>query len=146
VAEDERQAEGFVEDAGKGVGGVKSDGGEEWVYLLLKEFDGELAIGFTELFPGEHGDASKLEFGDEAVVPAGTLIVGEQVELGAEAVHALILRQSTCIYVRGEADSFLELLQDTGNSNLNELVEVTGGDGEKLDALEERIGGVVGLF
>jgi hypothetical protein len=56
---------------GKGVGGIEGYGGEERVDLLLEELDGELAVGLAELLPAEDGDAGALEFGDEAVVPAG---------------------------------------------------------------------------
>jgi hypothetical protein len=37
-------------------------------------------------------------------------------------------------------------LEDSGDADLDELVEVARGDGEKFDALEERVGGVVGFF
>ena len=77
VAQQESEAEGLVEDAGEGVRGVEGDGGEERVDLLLEELDGELAVGLAELLPAEDADAGALELGDEAVVPAGALIVDE---------------------------------------------------------------------
>jgi hypothetical protein len=46
----------------------------------------------------------------------------------------------------GKAEAFFEALQDTGDADFDELVEVAGGDGEKLDALEQGVGGVVGFF
>ena len=45
VAQQQREAKRFVEHARKGMRGVEGDRGEERVYLLLKEFDGELAVG-----------------------------------------------------------------------------------------------------
>ena len=45
-----------------------------------------------------------------------------------------------------KAEAFFEALQDAGDADLDELVEVAGGDGEELDALEQGIGGVVGFF
>ncbi len=48
--------------------------------------------------------------------------------------------------VLGQAEAFFEALQDAGDADLDELIEVAGGDGEELDALEQGIGGVVGLF
>jgi hypothetical protein len=39
-----------------------------------------------------------------------------------------------------------DALQDAGDADLDELVEIAGGDGEELDPLEEGIGFVLGLF
>jgi len=146
VAQQEREAEGLVEDARKGVRGVQGYGSEEGVDLLLEEFDGELAVGFAELLPAEERDAGAFEFGDEAIVPAGGLSVVELVEAVADALHALMLGESASVEVMREVEAFFEALQDTGDADLDELVEVAGGDGEKLDAFEEGVGGVVGFF
>jgi hypothetical protein len=146
VAQQESEAESLVENAGKWVRGVERYGGEERVDLLLEELDGELAIGFAELLPFQHGDAGALEFGYKTVVPAGALIVGEVMEAVAEAVHALILREASGVDVLGKAEAFFELLEDTGDTDLDELVEVAGGDGEELYSLEERVGGVVSFL
>ncbi len=51
VAQQQREAEGLVEHARKGMRGVERDRSEERVDLLLEELDGELAIGFAELLP-----------------------------------------------------------------------------------------------
>ncbi len=46
----------------------------------------------------------------------------------------------------GKVETFFHALEDTGDANLDELIEVAGGDSEEFDALEERVGSVVGLF
>jgi len=68
------------------VRGVEGYGSEEGVDLLLEEFDRELAIGLAELFPTEDRDAGTLELGDEAIVPAGGLIVVIEVEVIANTL------------------------------------------------------------
>ncbi len=54
--------------------------------------------------------------------------------LGAEAV------------VAGLAIAVLDALHEAGLADLDVLVEVGAGDGEELDALEQRIGGVFGFL
>ena len=46
-----REAERLVQHARERMRGVDGDGSEQRVDLLLKEFDGELAIGLAELLP-----------------------------------------------------------------------------------------------
>ena len=46
----------------------------------------------------------------------------------------------------GQAEAFLEALQDSGDADLDELVEVAGGDGEEFDALEQGVWSSSGLF
>ena len=55
-------------------------------------------------------------------------------------------RQAGVVQRLKRSEVFFDLLQDAGDADLQKLVEVAGGDGEKLDALEQRVGGVVGLF
>jgi hypothetical protein len=40
----------------------------------------------------------------------------------------------------------LGALQQAGEANLDVFVEIAAGDGEKLDPLQDGIGGVLGLF
>jgi hypothetical protein len=146
VAEQESEAESLVENARKGMRRVEGYRGEERIDLLLEKFDGEFAVGLAELLPLQHADASALEFGDEAVIPAGTLILVELMEALTDMLQALFLSKSTWIEGLGQTKALFKLLEDAGDADLNELVEVAGGDGEELYALEEWVGGVVGLF
>jgi hypothetical protein len=68
------------------------------------------------------------------------------VEAITDVFHALLLGESTGIKGMGQAKALFKLLEDAGNADLNELVEVACGDGEELNSLEERVGGVVRLF
>ena len=43
-------------------------------------------------------------------------------------------------------DAILNALQDASDSDLDELIQVAGRDGEKLDALQQRIRGILGFF
>jgi len=45
-----------------------------------------------------------------------------------------------------KAEALFKALQDAGDADLDELIEIAGGDGEELYALEQGIGGVVGFF
>ena len=146
VAQQKGEAEGLVEDARKGVRGIKRHRSEERVDLLLEKLDGELAIGFAELLPADEADAGALEFGNEMVVPGGALILDELMEARANAFHALVLGEAASVSELGNAEAFFKALQDACNADLDELIEVASGDGEELDAFEQRIGGVVGFF
>jgi hypothetical protein len=136
VAEQESEAESLVEDSRERVRRIEGYGGEERVDLLLEKLDGELAVGLAEVLPAEDRDAGALEFGDEAVVPAGGLVVVELVEAIADALHSLMLGESPSVKVMGKVEAVFEALQDAGNADLDELIEVAGGDGEKFDSLE----------
>ncbi len=139
-------AEGLVEHAREGVGGVERNRGEHGVDLVMEELCGELAVGVVELLPGEDADAGFGESGDEALVEALGLVSGEGVEAVAEAVHALVLGEAAFVGLLLEAEVFFELLEDACDADFDELVKVGGGDGEELEALEKGIGGVVGFF
>jgi hypothetical protein len=56
-------------------------------------------------------------------------------EAVAEALYAVVLGEAGIIDLLREADAFFELLQNAGDADFYELIEVAGGDGEELDAL-----------
>ena len=74
---------------------------------------------------------------------SGRLIANEGVDILAEVVEGLL---------RGEAVeprlfvAIFNALQDAGDADFDELIEVAGGDGEDLDALKDGVGGVLRLF
>jgi len=142
-AKQQSEAERLVEDAGKGVGGVNGDGGEERVDVALEVALGEGAGLFAEFFPLEEADVLLAQFGNEVVVPAAVLggdklvnLMGKYFErlVGAEAVKA------------GLAVAVFNALHEAGLADFNVFIEIVAGDGEELDALEEGIGGVLGFF
>jgi hypothetical protein len=146
VAHEEGEADGFVEDAREGMRGVESDGGEEGIDLVVEVLGGEGTVGGAELFPLEDADAGGGKLGDEVVVPAGGLFAGKVMEPVAEFVEASGGSEAAFVGLLGKAEGFFELLEDAGDADFDELVEVAGGNGEELDALEQRIGAVFGFF
>jgi hypothetical protein len=146
VAEEQCQAEGLVEDAWEGVGWVDGNGGQERVDLFMEELGGVGAVGREHLLPVDEADVGLGEGGDEALIPAGGLVEGELVHAVAEAIDALLGGEAPFVGNLWEAFAVFELLEDAGDADLDELIEVAGGDGEELDALEEGIGGVGGFF
>ena len=78
VAEQQREAESLVEDAREGMRGVDGDRREQRVDLLVEELRGEVRGRLrVSCFQRRMRMPAWLERGDEAVVPAGGLIVGE---------------------------------------------------------------------
>jgi hypothetical protein len=146
VAKKKREAEGFVEDARKGMGGIECDRGKERVDLLVEKFSGEVAIFLAEFLPRQEGDAGAFELRNEVIIPAGVLLFDELVEMVAKTIEMLILGEASLIEGLGEALVFFELLKDAGYADFYEFVEVAGGDGEEFDALEQRVRRVVGFF
>jgi hypothetical protein len=146
VAKEKSEAEGLVEHAREGMRGVERDGSKERVDLFLEELDCVFAVRLAEVLPADDVDACVLEFGEEAVVPAGGLVEGELVEVVAETVDTFVLGEAGIIDVLGVPKAFFNALQNSGDADFDELVEVAGGDGEEFYALEERVGGIVGLF
>ena len=67
-------------------------------------------------------------------------------EHDAEAIEALLRGEAALVGGMGLADAVLDALQDAGDADLDELVEIAGGDGEELDALEQGIALVLSLF
>src|SRR3954470_11725397 len=123
--------------------GVDGHGREQGIQLAAAILFDKSARLRVEVVEREHADAILGERGTKAPVPAAILrfhaiahFGGDPVALdgGGEAVWA------------GLVVSVFDLLQKRGDAHLPELVEVAGGDGEELDALEERVGGILSFF
>jgi len=84
--------------------------------------------------------------GEELAVPA--------IVLGADDSWMILLRRSRrCSRVRPPSsgrwrliEAVLNALEQAGDADLDEFVQVAGGDSEKFDAFEEGVGGVLGFF
>ena len=63
------------------------------------------------------------------IVPAGVLLAGELMEAVAKTVDALVLGEAGLVERLGEAFVFLLFLEDAGDADFYEFVEVAGGDG-----------------
>jgi hypothetical protein len=112
----------------------------------VEELAGKVAVCFADVLPAHNADASTLELRDEAFFPAGGLIIGELVETVAEAIQALVLSETAFVDLLRQAQALFESLQDTRDTDFNEFIEIAGRNGQELDALEQWICGVVGLF
>ena len=81
-AEQQRQAEGLVENAGKGMGGVDGDGGQERIDLALEVVFGKGAGVGTEFVPVQQANALLAQLGEKMLVPALVLGGDEGMNLG----------------------------------------------------------------
>ena len=142
-AEQEREAESLVEDAGKGMGGVDGDGGEERIDFALEVVFGEGAGFVAEFFPVEQADALLAQLGKQVLVPALVLGGDEGVDFGGEGGEGLVGAEAV---VAGLAVAVFDALHEAGLADFDVFVEVGAGDGEELDALEQGVGGVFGFF
>src|SRR5207248_5478134 len=79
----------------------------------------------------------------QLLIPAAVLIVNKLVGLA---------RDQVALFDEGEAIgtrfgiTIFDLLDKAGDSNLKKFVLVTGGDGKKLQALEQRVAFILGLL
>ena len=64
----------------------------------------------------------------------------------AQPVEPLHECQARIVECLERAEVFLNLLQDAGDADLDELVQVAGRDGEELHALKQRVRDIVSLF
>ena len=125
---------------------VDRDRREQRIDLLLKEPGCEVTLARVEVLPAKNAYAGCFERGDQALAPGSVLLQGEAVEHIADPEETLIGGQTAFIGLLSRSHVLFHLLQRAGNADLYELVEVAGGDGEELYALEQGIACVVGFF
>jgi hypothetical protein len=142
-AEQKSEAESFVKDAGKGVSGVNGDGREKGVNLALEVVFGEIAGVGAELIPVEEAHPLLGKLREQLPVPALILGGDEGVNVGGEGGERLVRPETV---EAGLAIAVLNALHEARLPDFDVFVEVGGGDGEELDALEQRIGGVLRFF
>ena len=80
------------------------------------------------------------------VVPAGVLGLDEVRQKDGEAIETLLRREAAFVRRLRLADAVFDALQDAGDTNFDELVEIASGDGEELYALKQRVGGILRFF
>ena len=96
-----------------------------------------------QLAEAEHANRFCGQRRNQFVAPAIVLIFDESVNPGGQLGEHFFGNAAVGARL---AVAVLDLLQHAGDANLDELVQVAGGDREKLHALEQRIGRVAGLF
>ena len=125
------------------MGGVDADGGQQGVNLALKVALGIGAGLFVELPPLQQANALFAQFGQQLVIPAAILRVHKAVNIGCQHGQGFFGAQAV---VARLAVAVLNALHEAGLANFNVLVEVGAGNGQELDPLQQRVGGVFGLF
>ena len=98
---------------------------------------------FAELVPLQQADILLAQLGEQLLVPAAVLRGHEAVDLGGEHGERLVGAQAV---VARLAVAVFNALHEAGLADLDVFVEIGAGDGQELDALEQGIGGVLGLF
>ena len=81
--------------------------------------------------------------GDKFFAPAVVLVLHERVDPLDQLGENFVLRAAVGA---GVAVSLLDLLQEAGEADLDELVEIARGDGQEFHALEERIRRIARFF
>ena len=120
-AEQEREAESLVEHAGKGMGGVDGDGGEEGIDFALEIVAGVGAGMFAELVPLEQANAVAAQLGEQVVIPAAVLRGDKLVNVGGEAGKGFVGAQAV---VAGLAVAVFNALHEAGLADFDVFVEV----------------------
>jgi len=134
---------GLVGDLRKGVGLVDGQRGQRRMDLLGEVVLGPGALCGGELGGGLESDLLFRERGDEQVVPAVILLVYQFADFREGPLQLLARRQAIDA---GFAASGVLLLQEAGDADLEEFIEVGADDGEELGAFEQRVGLVLGLL
>ena len=141
--EQKRDAQGFVQYTGKWMGGVDGDWREQGIDFALVVSGRSLAGRVVHVIPAQHAHSSGTESGQELLVPALVL-------LGDEAVHGGVYDGQGLLEGRAVGVEFgvavFDTLQHAGYADLDKFVQIAGGDGQKLNALEEGIGFVLSFF
>ncbi len=88
-------------------------------------------------WPAEDGDLFGFEGGQDAFVEARVLSVYEVVQDAAQAIEALLEGKAAFFGALGFFEALLDALEQAGDADLEELVEVAGRDCEELDALQQ---------
>ena len=137
VAQEHRQVQREVRDVGERVAGVDGEGREHREDPLLEGLDEELLVVLVEVVPAGQADAVGRQGGDDLVEEEPLLALDERLDPLAHLDELLAGRAPVG---RGDADPGRHLLLQTGDPDLEELVEVLAEDGQELGPLEERHG------
>ena len=142
-AQQQRQAEGLVQHARKGMRRVDRDRSQQRVDFALEVVLGELVGLVVQFIPFEQPDALLAQFGQQAIVPAGVLGVDKAVDFGGQRGQGFVGAQPV---VARLAVAVFDALHEAGLADFDVFVEVAAGDGQELDPLQQGIGRVLGLF
>ncbi len=111
-------------------------------FLLAVLVDEAQCLG-VQFVQSQHANSVLGECGTQAGIPAVVLVVDEFVRQLVQHISFFSERQAvgTSLVV-----AVFNLLHHGGHTHFEELVQITGRDGEKLQPLQERIALVLGLL
>src|SRR5581483_8877517 len=139
----EGDAKRFIDDSGKRMGGIYRDRRQQRIeFTLAVFFDKRSRLGI-EFLQTEHPDPVLCHLRAQFVVPAAILLLDKFVGSG---------RNPLTFFQAGQAIrprlgiSVLDLLDQAGHADFEELIQVAGGDGEEFQAFQQRIVRVLRLF
>jgi hypothetical protein len=118
-------------------------GGEQRIDFALVILRGKFPRVGVHLIPAEDANAGLAHGGQKFLIPAAVLVGHKSLRFVLHGVEGFTEGRAVG---RSFVVAVFNALQNAGNANLEELVEIAGGDGEKLDPLEERVGGIFGFF
>jgi hypothetical protein len=127
----------------KRVSGVDGDGGQQRVNLALEVTLGKGLSLFVQFTPLQQPDALLAQLGQQLAVPAAVLRFHKAVNIRGQRGEGFVGAQAV---VAGLAVAVLDALHEAGLADFNVLVEVGAGNGQELDPLQQRVGGVLGLL
>ncbi len=119
---------------------------QQRIDLGLVEDESIGARVLVQVFPVQNADLLGGQRWAQHMVPAGVLRVDKLVQHYAELFQPLLERQSALVRALWLVEAVLDALQQAGHADLHELVQIVGRNGKKLHPLQQRIGGVLGLF
>src|SRR5580692_1170591 len=124
------------------MGGIDRDRREQRIQLFLAVLVDEAASLRIQLVQAQDANAV-LGQSRAQRVPALVLVVNELVRKS---------RQGVAFFGQGQAVgpglvvAVLDLLHHGSHANLEKLIQIAGGDSQKLQTLKKRIAGILGLF
>src|ERR1700722_13532213 len=122
--------------------GIDRDRREQWIQLFLAVLVDKAASLRVQFVQAQNANAV-LGKGRTQRVPALVLVVDELVRKGRQGVALFGQGQTVGA---GLVVAVLDLLHHGSHANLEKLIQITGGDSQKLQTLQKRVSGILGLF
>jgi hypothetical protein len=143
AADEDGEVEAEVGNVREGAARVEGERGEDGVNLIEEVVVEALAGGCIEVIDADEFDAFCGEGGEQRLVEAAA---GVDHELRDDGADGFELGGGVEAVGADFIEAGIDLVFEACDADHEELVDVGAEDGEKLDALEERVGGVVGFF
>jgi hypothetical protein len=122
---------------------IDGDRSEKGINLSHKKEVHRISGGTIEVRHRQNADTLADQGWYELLVPAFVLTGHKGMQFAGKALQLLFGRESVWT---GKLISVFRLLQQSGYAHFNEFVEIAGGDGQKLNSLEQRIAFVLSLL